>query len=384
MTFLGGHFSQSSALAADFTTRMISTELLESTIDLTNAVIFSVGCHSGYNTVDPHAVQGVTPTPDWGQTFARKRATFIGGTGYQYGETDIIDYSERLYLEFTRALRTGTEPVAIGKALFDAKRTYLANTPVMRGIHEKAILEATLFGLPMLKLDMPGARITPPSDTSIITGTAGFTQNPGAKLALRSAEVSIATPLNEVAVPLTNTATQQPVVPAASYLQVGSDLVVDPGEPILRVVSNPGEPILPKTQQNVSVPNHVLRGVGFRSGTYTDSVGVRPLTGAPSTEIRTPHVPFASSVFYPARPWSVNYFDALNGGATRLEVTPAQFQSHRPRARHSAGIQQSRFQAVLQQQCSDVPNTSRDNEHPWPCGCARHFEGFGRAERVRN
>ena len=129
LIFLGGHFSQGSALAADFTTRMVTTELLASNVDLVNAVIFSIGCHSGYNTVDPHAVQGVTPTPDWGQSFARKRATFIGGTGYQYGETEIIEYSERLYLEFSRALRTGTGPIPVGKALYAAKRTYLANTP---------------------------------------------------------------------------------------------------------------------------------------------------------------------------------------------------------------------------------------------------------------
>ncbi|HEY3057614.1 MAG TPA: hypothetical protein VGL99_01430, partial [Chloroflexota bacterium] len=46
--------------------------------------------------------------------------------------------------------------------------------------------------------------------------------------------------------------------------------------------------------------------------------------------LRTPHAPFFSGVLYPVRPWGVNYFDALSGGATRLMVTPSQFISTTP------------------------------------------------------
>ena len=41
---------------------------------------------------------------DWAQAFA-KRATLIAGTGYQYGDTDFLEYSERLYRDFARRLR---------------------------------------------------------------------------------------------------------------------------------------------------------------------------------------------------------------------------------------------------------------------------------------
>jgi len=50
-----------------------------------------------------------------GQVFAEKGATFIGGTGYQYGDTDFIAYSEQLYLDFTQQLRYGSGPVAVGR-----------------------------------------------------------------------------------------------------------------------------------------------------------------------------------------------------------------------------------------------------------------------------
>jgi hypothetical protein len=43
----------------------------------------------------------------------------------------------------------------VGKALNAAKLIYLAGTPQMRGIHTKAYLEATLYGLPMLSFNLP-------------------------------------------------------------------------------------------------------------------------------------------------------------------------------------------------------------------------------------
>ena len=107
---------------------------------------------------------------DWAQAFAQKRATLIAGTGYQYGDTDFIEYSERLYKNFARQLRAGTSgtPIAVGEALVRAKLDYLAVTPDIRGIHQKAVLEATVFGLPMLSVNMPAGRGAIPPDAGVI------------------------------------------------------------------------------------------------------------------------------------------------------------------------------------------------------------------------
>src|SRR5919202_3569235 len=129
LIFLAGHFSAGSALAADYRTRLLTTDLAASTVDLTNVIAYSAGCHAGYNTVDPDSVTGVTAQPDWPQAFARKRATLIAGTGYQYGDNDFIEYSERLYLDFSKQLRAGSGPIAVGKALVAAKQDYQAATP---------------------------------------------------------------------------------------------------------------------------------------------------------------------------------------------------------------------------------------------------------------
>ena len=50
--FLAGHFSANSALAADFTTSLLTSDLAASTTDFTNSIVFSAGCHAGYNIVD--------------------------------------------------------------------------------------------------------------------------------------------------------------------------------------------------------------------------------------------------------------------------------------------------------------------------------------------
>ena len=317
LVFLGGHFSATSALAADFTTRLLSSEVVASTVDLTNAIIFSEGCHSGYNIVDGDAIPNLTLSPDYPQAFARKRATVIAGTGYQYGDTDFIEYGERLYLEFSRQLRTGSGPVSVGAALVAAKRAYLAGTQ-LRGIHEKTLLQTTLYGLPQLSVNMPGARLPANVDPSIVTGTTTVTARPGLLLGLTTADVQVNPALVSHTVALTST-TPTHAVSQATYLSGGNG-----------TLANPAEPVLPLELRNVSAPGVVLRGVGYRGGTYSDTPNVLPLTGAAATELRTPHVPFASSVLYPVRPWRVDYSGALAGGATRLSITPAQYRTDSP------------------------------------------------------
>jgi hypothetical protein len=191
--FLAGHFSANSALAADFTTSLLTSDLAASSVNLTNSIVFSAGCHAGYNIVDTDAIPGVTVKLDWAQAFAQKRATLVAGTGYQYGDTDFIEYSERLYKNFARQLRAGTAgtPIAVGEALARAKLDYIAVTPDIRGIHQKAVLEATVFGLPMLSVNMPAGRGAIAPDAGVIAPLSSRRRLPGAQLGLRTADLPL-------------------------------------------------------------------------------------------------------------------------------------------------------------------------------------------------
>ncbi|MCB0033529.1 MAG: tandem-95 repeat protein, partial [Anaerolineales bacterium] len=316
ITFLAGHFSASGALAADYSTRMTAAELMNAPINLQNVLVYSAGCHSGYNLIDEHGIPAVTEHPDWAQAFNYKGTTFVGGTGYQYGDTEFIEYSERLYLEFTKQLRTGTGPVPVGQALAIAKQIYLAETPQMRGIHEKSLIEATLFGLPMFSIDMQGVRLPDNNNSSDIGSTTSFSSDPGHTLGLSYADYTLVPDLALETMELTNVVDDSTVT--ASYL-TGSD----------GIVTNPAEPTLPLEMINATVPNQALRGIGFRGGSYTDLGGITPLTGAATTELRGVHAPFQVNFFYPVQMWRANYFESIatNSDTTRIAVTPAQFMS---------------------------------------------------------
>jgi hypothetical protein len=319
VSFFGAHFSPATMLAADYTTRFLASELAASTLDLRNAIIFSIGCHAGFNEVDSADVPGVTREPDFAQAASIKGMALIANQGYGYGDTDTIQYDERLNLLFSQELRRGTGAVSIGQALVRAKAAYLASTPQLRAIDEKTIVEKTLFGVPQLSVNMPGTRLAAASNTSIVSSAGLVATNPGAGLQLRTADASITPSLTLKTVALKNTSDNSTTT--ATYATGSSGTVVEPAEPVL--------PLETRNVTLASPAGTVLRGVGFRGGSFTDLPNIVPLTGAPATELRGIHSPFVSNVLYPVQFWRVNYLDALrDGGQTRLNVTPAQYVSN--------------------------------------------------------
>ncbi|MBL9126351.1 MAG: hypothetical protein JNL97_01830, partial [Verrucomicrobiales bacterium] len=304
--FLAGHFSAASALAADYKTSLSASRLLSAPDGFfRDCLLYSAGCHSGYNVVDADAIGGITPQPDWAQVAARLGMTLVAGTGYQYGDTDFLEYSERLYLYFTRQLRSGSGPVSVGKALVQAKKRYLSDTVDLRGIHEKAVFQASLFGLPMFSLNLPGTRLPADPDAPAVTSTSGFSTAPGSVLNLRYADIGLTPSLTPHTLVLKN-AENDPADPNSPEQVTAKWYSGSAG-----VVANPAEPVLPLEYRNVGVANFALRGVGFRGGTYDDETNVTPLTSAATTEIRGVHPAFLSDVLYPPKFWRANYFGQL-------------------------------------------------------------------------
>ncbi len=317
VVYLAGHFSANSALAADASSTVLSTEVASVPAGtLQNTLVMSAGCHSGYNIVDGDAVPGVTVPLDWVQALTQKGAIVLAGTGYQYGDTDFLEYSERLYSGFTQQLRRGTGAVALGTALMRAKQDYLAATPVLSGIHQKALAEATLYGLPMWSLTLPSGRLPVPATGGISPTTVS--SGPGAVLGLKTADVTAAASLVRTTQSFTDV--DNTGLSAFTYL-VGPD----------GVVTQPGQPALPLASLSVGAPGVALRGVAWRGGDYTDTAGIVPLTGAVATETSQVHPSFRSPVFFPRRLASINTFGAIEGdGGTRLLVTPAQHRADGP------------------------------------------------------
>lgn len=318
LVVLSGHFSAGNLLAADYETTMSAAEISATPVDFSNVIVLTLGCHGGYTVPTLDLLPGASPDPDWAKAFMRKGAAgYVAATGYAYGDTELTEYGERLFVNLTQQLRTGSGPVALGQALVAAKQQYLAETAQLSGIDEKTLIEMTLYGLPMMMVDMPGARINPTPDNTIITAAPTVTNGPGANLGLRVAQPTITSDLTVNTVELENLADNSTI--ATTYLSGRNG-----------VVANPFEPIFPKEIDNVNVDGAVLRGVAFRGGSYTDQTGITPLTTAPATETSRPHLSFYSDVFYPTQMWLPNYFSAIAGSATQLFTVPAQFKSSTP------------------------------------------------------
>ena len=321
---LSGHFSAGNLLAADYTTQLSAAGLTASQVDLKNVLVLALGCHGGYTIPNSDLLTGASPDPDWAKIFLRNGAAgYMTSTGYAYGDTQLTMYGERLFVILAQQLRTGQANTAIslGQALVAAKRQYLAETAQLTGIDQKTIVETTLYGLPMMKINMPGARIPPTAETSIVgsfTSVGSFN--------LTTTSVPLPSPIPTTPFSLTN----NPLTlhdPAG-----GPDVMATYLSGANGVVANPFEPVYPKQIYDVSANGQVLRGVAFRGGTYTDQTGVVPLTSAATTETSTTHLSYNTQVFYPTQTWMANYNDAITGGNTRLVAIPAQFRSSAPGA----------------------------------------------------
>ncbi|MDT4961737.1 MAG: hypothetical protein QOF87_1384, partial [Pseudonocardiales bacterium] len=324
LVFLAGHFSANNTLAADYATSLATSDVAARPNAFRNTLVFSAGCHSGYNLVDGDGVPGLTVGLDWAQAMAQQRAILIAGTGYQYADTNFLAYSAKLYTLFSHELRTGVAgtPVAVGQALVKAKQAYLEGLGSVGGIDQKSIIQSTLYGLPMTGLNLP-RRIPAPTTSPAITPSPVPAGTPGDVLNLRTADLPLSTPTDPHTSPVLD----------LNGNSTGANFSWLSGPD--GVSTQPALPALPQQFVDAtSTADQSLRGVGLRSATYTDSPGVIPLTGAPTTEQNGLHTTFSSPDFFPQRLFAINYFDAIgtsnSGGQTRLIVTPAQYRSDSP------------------------------------------------------
>ncbi len=163
LSSLNGHFTHWLAQPADesaghFPSSAVATAITGS---LTGDLVFSVGCHSGLNVPDQNSDHAVAQY-DFAQAFSAQGATYIANTGFGYGETDGVYYSELLMQLFAQELlsnRGDPKLNTLGEALRQAKLQYFARGTHWTSYDDKSTLEAVLYGLPMIQIQTPGMRL---------------------------------------------------------------------------------------------------------------------------------------------------------------------------------------------------------------------------------
>ena len=126
-------------------------------------VLFTVGCHGGFSVPDsllpaPTGAQA-TRLEDWAQYYAQNRAAvYVANTGYGYGDTETLALSSRLMTLLAQNFQDDSLP--IGDKLVRAKHAYFDSAGAYGPYDEKALEEATLYGLPMYRIN---GTSTPPA-----------------------------------------------------------------------------------------------------------------------------------------------------------------------------------------------------------------------------
>jgi uncharacterized delta-60 repeat protein len=145
-------------LDANAPTPLFNASDLRSSALTPGALTFTLGCQSGLNiadtlvTLDPgEAVKEA----DWAQVATgEKLLTYLANTGFGYGDTEVVAYSERLFGDFAKGL-DGT--ATVGQAFALAKHKYVANLAVVGVYDHKLLSEATMYGWPFLRVGSTGA-----------------------------------------------------------------------------------------------------------------------------------------------------------------------------------------------------------------------------------
>ncbi len=110
---INAHSNTSQSLsAADFTSGTTTPDVLSTAdlpTDLSNGVVFTLGCHAGLNVADTYIAnpdaQEQAALLDWSEAVLRNGGVFQGPTGYGIGEKSSLAYSGRLAVAVRRPTR---------------------------------------------------------------------------------------------------------------------------------------------------------------------------------------------------------------------------------------------------------------------------------------
>jgi hypothetical protein len=270
-----------------------------STVSLSGTVNLSMGCHSGYSVPDENAP--ASRQLDFAQALSRRGGWWIGNTGFGYGMDDAVSFTERVMSLLTDELTRQTS-TSVGEAFQRAKQRYLGSTPSggFGTYDEKAIVEATLYGLPMYQVNWGLYAETQVKQESVIEPLT-----PVQPTTLNAVVVSI-TPTFQLVTAISGTSV------VGQYYTVGGE-----------AQANPGHPVQPRTGVTLTtIPGMTPHGALFRSGSIANISNFNPLISRPVTDTALPEPAYNYPGWYPAKIYAVNRL----GDQPRLVLVPAQYQ----------------------------------------------------------
>ncbi|HET7691410.1 MAG TPA: hypothetical protein VFK41_13580 [Nocardioidaceae bacterium] len=267
--------------------------------DLAGSIVFSMGCHGGLSASDLLVAAG--RSLDFAQAVSSQGGVFVGNTGYGYGDTELVALSERLMAAFADRLDGA---LSVGEALQYAKAEYAADLTAYGVYDEKALMEATFYGLPFYRLNVPNPPPAPPAPPTPV-----LSPDPVAGVDTSTIEV-------------TPTVSEKTSDDGATYF-VGVD---DAGEEQTTALHD--RPVQPRTDETFSAPaGKEAHDALVLDLLTTDLHGVLPHIVQPVVDDGDERVDEPVDVAFPSSPVRVNPQLVPSGEAFTLSATTGYFRT---------------------------------------------------------
>ena len=266
---------------------------------LDGLIIFSMGCHSGLNVADllaPSPTADQAPRLlDWPEAFADQRAAvYVANTGYGYGDTEVVAYSEALMSLFAENFAADT---TVGEALSVAKRDYFSNLVHLQTYDEKVLAQTTFYGLPMFRLGTPAVpptvEPTPPPLPTVTDPIGGF---------------------HGVSIDLTPVFQEVDLGATGSYYMIGGQSQATSGRPVQPITGFELPP---------GANGETARGIVVTSLESVDEPGFNAVFSKPDSDTSVPEQ--VSGGTFPASIHSLTTVNDPTGAQQRAMFMPAQF-----------------------------------------------------------
>jgi uncharacterized delta-60 repeat protein len=286
------------------------------------SIAFTVGCHAGLNLAVASVGGSADPRlGDWAQQMASHDVVFAGNTGFGYGDSESIAYSERLMADYAHQLASGQ--VTSGQAMMLAKQQGAASAGIYDDYWNKSSMEATFYGVPMYRIGSGGgvgAPALPRPDGTSDTGPTTRSSTPlSVSYTLNGAGGQTADVTRDL---------HQVDTDRGTYFQVGDE------DPL--VVQH--RPIEPKTTIDVTDPNARAKSFLIESLTTQDG-GINPVIGLPTVDLEAHETePDSDAPFFPARLASVEESATAAGPRDALTLIAGSTRDNTQRlVRYEAG-----------------------------------------------
>lgn len=277
-----------------------------------NNICYTIGCHSGLN-VEEDALQPDAATfyyADFPQAFVKHGGNIIGNTGYGYGDYDLIAYSERLSQLYTAEIgRNATDDgtyvgQTIGDALVQAKLRYMSNSTTFDMFDVKTLTQATLYGLPFIRVKVPNPTDFP---DEYFSPDRSATTPPTSSYGVNERTITFR-PTYDDAVQVERTTKNHPGIKTIdvedSFISTGTQ----PPDRRIIVKTQEGEPVLPQFAYDITALNYegkqrmVVKDVEFVEGTFKEITNYQPqITFVITQNVpeETPTFPQAYNTWFP-------------------------------------------------------------------------------------